>query len=858
MSAKIHQLAEQNQTVTLMSAAPNSSGTQGGGGSQGGQDFNPAQVVDQEQIVTFIDEGETETSVIPIPTPGRGFLSPAKDSLVNSVVGFLERPREFSNFAWPGTTMRGGLLKYVNLPRDWLSATAIREKLSGFRYLRCNFHVKVQVNAQQMNAGRLFMVWQPFWNQLAKTPASALTISGLTGYPLRTDLDLSEATAFEIVVPYVGNTSHYDLIQGMGANGAVQVYVYSPLTGLSEVDATMWIWASDIDVQLPTGLPVQSISPLSYSGEIQSDDQSFREFQQMTPEPSSSRLAAEKKPGLIARILDIGGRIAMAASGIPTVGPFALAGGAIARGIGKLASLFGWSKPINDSIATQVRPTFLKTMTNYNGTFDGKATALDVDNQTDIPTFIYGTEEDEMSLDYILRRPVFMDAFSFTDTNVANDVLWKWPVDPEACKKVFNSLVGFPTGYSGWEQANNTYLSYFAHLFSAWRGSICYDFKVVKTPFHSGRIKVIYVPGATYATDISTVDVSKCYTKVIDLRLDTNFEICVPYNWYTPFKEIDKKQPSLDNPDSIYQGTPQGMLYVIVVNSLRNPTTVASNIEFIVETRAGEDFQFAVPGITTYSYPCIDNQDTVSELSLIDTYGYRGEIQGDMFENPTNSSVGVNALGYGEVVTSTRQLLKRYMPLDVATFDESTSTITPYYGVPIGTVTTPSTIFARITSLNDTFRWVMSLFRMMSGPMRTSTLCNKPTNVCNATYVMIPAIQWYNPDSQSHVLTGQSQVLWSHLEQAGSTEPVMELEIPFYQPYPMILTNLGAPNELSTEEIFTPTTNFVNTPNNRGTVLLVAGGDAFSTTSWYRHIGERFSFGMLLGPPPTIEGIPTA
>lgn len=845
-AAQVHSLADQMQTMAA-TASPS-------GVAQGNQDLAPTITEMQREIVTLVEEGDTSAATS-VPDPTRGFLAPGKDNLTNSVVGFLSRPYEFRNFAWNSTANRGALLTSVNFPRDYLNIPAVKEKIAGFRYLRANFHMRVQVNAQPMNAGRLFMLWQPFFQSLTNTPASALTISGLTGYPMLVELDLADDTSFETMAPYVGTTSHFDLIKGAGTSGTIQVYVYSPLTGLSEVDATIWIWASEVDIQLPTGLPAQ---------QIQSDDTPFvhptadgtAEFSVPDAPPQNSPPEKEKKTGIMSKILDIGGRIAMAGGAIPTLGPFLLAGGAIARGFGKLASIFGWSKPMVDVIPTHVRPMFLRHLANYNGPFDGKQMAFDWDNQTDIPAFMYGTEEDEMALAYILQRPVFTTAFTMDASNNPGTVLFKWPVDPQSCLKQANPLVAAPAGHESGTQSNNTYMSYLSHLFNFWRGSLCYELAVVKTVFHSGRVKVVYVPGADMTTDYATVDDSKCYTKVYDLRQTNKIDVCVPYNWYTPWKALDEIPAETSNP-AILLSQPQGMLYVVVVNSLRNPTTVANHVEFIVKSRAGEDFQFAIPGLVNNTWPLIDNFDTQTELSAAAPEGRRlgGEIQAaEIFGNPTTSDVTINALGVGEVITSFRQLLKRFMPLPsgIVNVILGRSTLDVYRGISdTASPTTPADTLARLQAFTDMYRWAVSLYRFYSGPMRFSAIWNVTTPQAGAvTFRLNPAGIGLTPFSDVSLSNG---VGWSYSVAAIASEPVIEMEVPFYQRVPALLTDVGRP--LPFDEL----NPVANTDAYKRTVLPIPSlVELEAPTTWdqfnaWRHIGERFSFGLMLGPPPTIS-----
>jgi len=67
-------------------------------------------------------------------------------------------------------------------------------------------------------------------------------------------------------------------------------------------------------------------------------------------------------------------------------------------------------------------------------------------------------------------------------------------------------------------------------------------------------------------------------------------------------------------------------------------------------------------------------------------------------------------------------------------------------------------------------------------------------------------------------------------------EQVMEIDVPWYQLYPSMLTNVGVPTKSSASTV----------PYNEGTQLIC---DTSVPYNIFRTIGEDFSFGYLLGPP---------
>jgi hypothetical protein len=823
-----------------------------------------------QEVVTFVEEGD-------VPSVGvssrrtRGYYIDAEDELANSVVGFLSRPTPIANFVWQSNTGVISSLANVVIPNDYIKQPMIKEKLQGFRYLRCDFKFKLQINAQPFNAGRMILVFNPYETMLGLAPSNFIHFGGLTGYR-HVQLDLAESTAVELTVPFMGPMSHFDLVTAANSLlGTVRVIVYSPLTGSDDVDCTLWMWAENIDIQMPTGLPISSSFAEPHfsvrerwnnarleSGLAQANGRKGRGNREVTNtdapvnivsfKPLLDRVAEkEQRPGTVETAARATGRFARNFLAVPFLGAYARTLTWMTDAIAATASIFGWSKPNDPEYDMSIQYRYNTHLAHYNGDVKGKILSLDAKNETDIPAEIFCTEQDEMAIKTIVTRPTYLDRFKFDKTKAQNDLLWKWPVDATSClKDDYNTNPG-GVGEEFIRSYHN-YVSYVSRLFRYWRGSLCYTFKLVKTPFHTGRIQVIWVPGAQQSTDLSTVDISKCYSEIHDLRQVTQFDYCVPFTWNLPWKDSE----AVNFTPATCWDTPTGMIYVRVINALRNPSTCADSIDIIVETRAGEDFQVAYPMICDGRYGGSEMGDLEvsngvwcrANLPTLES----GRAQA-AYDSEENADPGINALGMGEVVTSFRQVLRRYeriaqntsstSPHDSKMFGGSSNVIRPYLSSwNDGAVGTHDVAW-------DYFSRVLSLFRFMCGGMRLYVAGQPNSSSSDQPNAMYYGEVPGNTSQKFALDTGdapEEQLNIAYAAQVGPFEPVVELELPYYSFYPVTLTTVGLP----------PTSNYVplTVNNNTGPGVRVQTAASHSPLVM-RAIGEDFSFGYLIGAPVT-------
>lgn len=747
-------------------------------------------------------------------------LKDLDDVLANDVIGFLKRPVHYADFVWKASEVEAiELIPKIQLPAAWISKNMIYEKLQGFRYLKCDFKIRVQVNAQPFNAGLLLLNFIPIEDQMTTTPSSLADFGGLTGYPNVT-LDLGRDTSCELMVPFTSIISHFDLVRGYGYLGAVKLFVYSPLTGLDDVDGTVWITAENVEVSLPTGLPVVKVTESGQAQGIVPAPKTSKDMKMTTRKPDKEGVLS----GVASKVAETAGALKQ----VPVLGSVASSVEWAASAVSNVANFFGFSKPTDPEMPCRQTIVTANNFANYDGDSKAKSLAFSWTNETEIPTATFASVEDEMSFSHILSKRTYMQRFRMEKNQAQGSIIFKWPVDPTACRKSLRNDPKVAPYMPNRYICLNTFVSYICQFFKYWRGTLNYHVRIIKTCFHSGRIRVFVVPGATPLTDVTTIDFNKVHSTVYDVRDTNEFDIVVPYKWNVPWKSMDGTFIGSDINQAITANLPTAMIYVQVVNALRNPTTAADHIEFIVEESAGDDFQVAVPLVNLG-----DGLVTSLEALKVDfpvepsLYGYdevdSGRAQGvEMLDDAGGEQIVANKIAIGERYTGFRTLLKRYARY-LSPYQFGTKYIlNPYSEISETTTRTPFDFYG-IASL---------LYRYKSGSLRLAAKTLAKAGNCEIVVHEVEPYESVDAQSDPSGAVLQSETL----------EPLVELAVPFYQPSAGLLTSVGNPRGSQTEKIGT----FETMPYNLGTIIR-----STKLLEWWRSTGEDFSFGFLIGPPQT-------
>ncbi|YP_398835.1 capsid protein precursor [Aurantiochytrium single-stranded RNA virus 01] len=355
-------------------------------------------------------------------------------------------------------------------------------------------------------------------------------------------------------------------------------------------------------------------------------------------------------PGPVANIATAVSNIGNSLKDIPVIGGFAKATSTIANGVGRVASWFGWSKPL-----VLDDPTFVKTIPFANGAVTiGKDTphkiSIDPKQELTVDPTLGGMDDDQMALLNITSRESYLTTFTWSDNDVAmTTILWKTFVTPYLGQYFSSGTTLFQP----------TALSFAAQPFMYWRGKIKFRFEVVCSKFHRGKILFKFDPNVAMHALISSgsTKLNQQNTVILDIQdaQDITIEVdwahvrnwaSVPSPYALPYTNSEAPIRNLSPTEA------NGFLEVRPLNELVQPTDsaeVAINV-FV----SSDDMQFNL--MNPRYLPFQRNITTESMDVSSDTI------------NPNDSKVDEKIFlnHFGEKIFSFRQLLKRYVTTDGA------------------------------------------------------------------------------------------------------------------------------------------------------------------------------------------------
>jgi len=226
------------------------------------QNNDPMMANEVHQITTFADDTPVVSGAKLMPASSSPWKSFAEENRNHGILDVLSRPVLLTNSSslWSTAKNRNeppteSLANSVfSFPSAILNRSQnIVKKLEGFTYFRANVKVRVMVNAQAFSQGKLWIWFSPY--ELASgTQFAADNLACKTGYP-GVELDVASGQPAEFTIPYCAPMSHYCLTSGEGTMGDLFLTVLSPLT-ISDASLSVFAWFEDIDLQLPTGVPM--------------------------------------------------------------------------------------------------------------------------------------------------------------------------------------------------------------------------------------------------------------------------------------------------------------------------------------------------------------------------------------------------------------------------------------------------------------------------------------------------------------------------------------------------------------------------------------------------------------------------
>jgi hypothetical protein len=572
-------------------------------------------VFKNEPVADIVDVGSRSTAL------AKGM------SLPQELGDYLKRPRLIFSYAWAENGANGSKTGFF--PWDlFFSDLNMYNKLVGYSMLRANLKLKFLVNGSPFYYGSLLAAYTPLAGYRTDT-ASALSVGPTlvaNSQKPHVWLENQNMSTAEMTLPFLYPYPYLDIgtrqrLQDMGTINLIQ---YAPLlsangVGSQFIDVQIYAWAEDVMLSGPTDLPI-----------LQSG---FVHDKQVSKTASAVAQAAGKLKN------------------VPVLGEYAMATEMAAKTAGAIADFFGFTNVPNVS---DVQPFKQVPFSLASTEISEPVTKLSLQakQETAVGSQQHGGSDcDELAISHFCGRSSFLTGSTWTTTAPPGEALFTTNVHPNMFDRSSTQIAHTP-------------MSYIANHFQWWRGSLRYTFKLVRSPYHRGRLQITWDRLATGLNQGGQLGNPNTYTTVMDLDEDSECSMVIPYMQPQPFSntyDIADTGSVLWSTSSTPTGTwfrGNGTLSVRVLNRLTAPET-SSSATLLVFVNAEPDIQFAGP--REYNVYTGNNILSLSSLTTAVTQSdiaYDDADEAHHFTTPSGEGDLYKEV-FGERIVSMREYLHR-------------------------------------------------------------------------------------------------------------------------------------------------------------------------------------------------------
>lgn len=600
-----------------------------------------------EQITEFVDDVALQTSIKPEPAALQPWYTLGEEDRQHSVRDVLARPTVLYNL----TTTAGSAnddIQVFSLPYQLMTNNLnYQYKLAGYAFFRADTVIRVSVNAEPMSQGKLWLWFNPHGNvaSVREVPNFLTCKYGYQGI----EIDIATGAPVELHIPFCSQFSHYNLSTGSGNQGQVVLTKLTPVVG--SVDITIHGWFENINLHMPTSLPIQ-IPPEAQVGK--------------EGETKSAKGLVSGPMSVVADAADVLGKIPALSSVTDRVGW-------ASRLLAGAAEYMGYSRPMNMQNPHPMKVDPMRGHTNLAGLDNSVCLGPNQDMELGFPSQVFGTDADEMDIRFVAGRLGYLDTFNWTTSQAAQTVLVRVPVTPSIWTQLNLSLPAVTTPVAWPAQDVVTYrgphVAYVSNLFNYWRGSMKYRFAVAKTAFHSGRLRFSYfptgtmpLPGAPYAS------ADHEYTKILDLSVSSEISFEIPYVANRPWKYMEPRdyytgQATLSTLQQ--EQNLNGFLQIDVLAPLKANANCSTTVQMLIFVAGGDDLSFMdlcqpLPaygmkaGAVAQVFNQMDPQNTDPDQTV--------ERRQTMFPKTVLPALVPEKLSMSGAITNLRPLTRRFYP----------------------------------------------------------------------------------------------------------------------------------------------------------------------------------------------------
>lgn len=439
------------------------------------------------------------------------------------------------------------------VPGSVLESANKISKVQNFEYFRATTHLKVMVNANPFTCGKLWVCYAPLDKLLiAQAQIKSKSRTAVTSYP-GVELDLQVNNTVELDVPWTALQESALLSTGEDLKDTLfSVYAMGPIRGPAgfKVNIQVFGWLKDIVLRGPTF----RIPPPVARYQINNDKQEAK--------------------GPITQVSGFVGKTAGFLKKIPFLTEYAAPVEWAANAVEGVASIFGFSRPVEGSGAGA--RSLIPGRGMFQNVCEDQSVVLAYSNDNNLnvePVFL--VPEDEMDIEYICSRPGLIGVVNYSvDTPSVPLAMYNCGVAIDTDRR---RQFDAPPRHS--YEFTPTCFEYVAQTVSNFRADIVYKVSFAKTAFHTGRVEIIFTPGPD-PPPAEGFESSNCYRTILDLSLQNEIEFVCPFvsNYETLFTDCASNAGALSGPSS----KPFGWMVIKPLTPLLCPETVSQSIEIYV------------------------------------------------------------------------------------------------------------------------------------------------------------------------------------------------------------------------------------------------------------------------------------
>lgn len=404
---------------------------------------------------------------------------------------YLSRPVIIYSQAWAeNSSFNGAIDPFKNL----LANTAIKNKLTGYRYFRAGLKITITVSSSPFLYSAL---------QLAYTP---LDNSGGGG---------SESFGFKTA----SGTSTLDVL------------------AKSNLPYSGWLYPQD---GKPLVLEIPFIYPIDWYVLTSANPAGFGVLRLNSAVPLRSAGAASISTctiNVIAQFVDP--EVCGLTASLPQSNTMAGASKDLARaGLGTAATWAGVASKALKLVGLSNPSSVTVTQPMVNKLFSGLSNVdepvfsepLSMGHTTGLLSDPHNGGPDELDIRALCARPSTLGFAPWTPLSVVGDAIFRAHVTP--CQCIPEAL----TGARGktYDKLALTHAAYLSTFFTRWRGTMCFRFKPIVSQFHRGKLRIYYDSGSLTVSPNEAVLTSQ----IIDLAEVGDVVIKIPMNSSVPWLSV--------------------------------------------------------------------------------------------------------------------------------------------------------------------------------------------------------------------------------------------------------------------------------------------------------------------------------